>query len=312
MFTRTFANISRSDIQAVGGKGAFLGELTRHGFDVPPGFVILTSAFNRFLEARDLSDRIRDAFVAMRKAKVSAEAVSRELSSRILDGSIPDDIASEIIERHAALDARLVAVRSSATAEDNAEHSWAGQLESYLNVTGETLLQSVRKCWASLFTQRAIAYRLRQAGDLDSIQVAVVIQKMINPEVAGIAFSVDPVTEDRDYMIVEAVFGLGESIVQGQVTPDHYRVKKVTLSVADAFLSAQEKGIYRLDDGSTGWKNLDAATASRQKLSNDEIAKLAGAVVAIEKIACFPCDIEWAYDIGRFYIVQCRPITTLS
>jgi len=312
VYTRTFANISRTDVPAVGGKGAFLGELTRHGVSVPSGFVVLTHAFSRFLDAQDLSDQIRDTFIALRQGKVSAETVSRELSSRVLNGAIPDEIASEITEQHAIMGARLVAVRSSATAEDHAEHSWAGQLESYLNVTAETLLPRVKQCWASLFSRRAIVYCLRETADLESIQVAVVIQKMINPEVAGIAFSVDPVTENRDDMIIEAVFGLGESIVQGQITPDHYRVRKASLSIVDLFLSPQERGIYRLDDGSTGWKSLDAATVSRQKLDNIEIAKLAEMVVSIEKIAGFPSDIEWAYDKGRFSIVQCRPITTLT
>ena len=312
LHTRSLTSISRADVPAVGGKGAFLGELTRHGVSVPPGFVVVTDAFRSFLDGNNLSDPIRNTFIALRQDRVPVGTASLDLSSRILKGAIPGDIASEISEQHAMLGARLVAVRSSATAEDNAKHSWAGQLESYLNITAEALLPSVRQCWASLFSPRAIAYRLGEADDLDSIEVAVVIQEMINPEVAGVAFSADPVTGSRADMIIEAVFGLGESIVQGQITPDHYQVRKASLSVVDSFLSRQERGIYRLDDGSTGWKNLDAATASRQKLDNTEIAKLSEMVLSIEKIAGFPCDIEWVYNDGRFHIVQCRPITTLS
>jgi len=312
MYTKSFEGISRADVTAVGGKGAFLGELTRHGVPVPPGFVVLTGAFDRFLSESGLSDRIRDDLLALRQSRASVEAVSEELTSRIVKGAIPDSIAAEIVESHAALGAPLVAVRSSATAEDNADHSWAGQLESCLNVAPGEVLDSVKRCWASLFSKRAIAYRLGEAADLESIQVAVVVQAMVNPEVAGIAFSVDPVTENREEMIIEAVFGLGEPIVGGQLTPDHYRVSKESLSVVESFLSPQERGVFRLDDGTTGWKSLDAATVSRQKLDDREIGALAAMVVSIERIAGFPCDVEWVYDRGRFAIVQCRPITTLD
>ncbi len=311
MYTRSFDDISRADVPAVGGKGAFLGELSRSGVSVPPGFVVLTRAFSRFLDAHGLSEQIRSTFIAVRQGKVAAGSAFGEVSSRIQNSALPDEIGLEIMERYSLIGAKLVAVRSSATAEDNAEHSWAGQLESYLNVTAEILLPRIKQCWASLFSRRAIAYRLIQTADLEPIQVAVVVQEMVNPEVAGIAFSIDPVTEDRDDIIIEAVFGLGEAIVQGQVTPDHYRVKKASFSIVDLFLSPQERGIYQLDDGSTGWKSLEAANVSRQKIANDEIVKLAEIVVSVEKIAGFPCDIEWAYDKGRFFILQCRPITTL-
>ncbi|MBF0119363.1 MAG: PEP/pyruvate-binding domain-containing protein [Desulfobacterales bacterium] len=311
MYTKTFENISRKDVSTAGGKGSFLGELTHCGVLVPPGFVVLTNAFSYFLDSQGLSTQINDALIAMRHGKVSAENVSNKIFSQIMKSTIPNDIVSEIVREHEALGAKLVAVRSSATAEDHAEHSWAGQLESYLNVTTETLLFQVKKCWASLFSQRAIAYRFRDTDNIEAIEVAVVIQKMINPEVAGIAFSVDPVTENRDEMIIEAVFGLGESIVGGQITPDHYRVSKISLDVTYLFQSPQEKGIYRLDDGSTGWRRIDASKASLQKINNIEIAKLAKIVISIEKLAGFPCDIEWAYNHGEFYIVQCRPITTL-
>jgi len=312
MYTRAFEEISRVDVPGAGGKGAFLGELTRHGVSVPPGFVVLTDAFRRFLEAEGLDGPIRETLDAARRGAVSEEAAAEELSRRILNGSLPSEMAEEISRHHAKLGADLVAVRSSATAEDNADRSWAGQLESYLNVTAETLLSSVKRCWASLFSRRAIAYRLRGAAADDDIDVAVVVQSMVNPEVAGVAFSVDPVTENPDEIVIEAVFGLGESMVQGAVTPDHYQVSRSTLAVLDVFLSPQERGIYRLEDGSTGWKELDAETVGRRKLDDAGLAKLAEQVVAIEKVAGFPCDVEWAWERGRFSIVQCRPITTLG
>lgn len=312
MYTRAFGEISRDDVAAAGGKGAFLGELTRQGVSVPPGFVVLTDAFRRFLDVEGLDGPIRETLDAARRGAVSEEVAAEELSRRILNASIPAEMAEEISLHHARLGADLVAVRSSATAEDNADRSWAGQLESYLNVTAETLLLAVKRCWASLFSRRAIAYRLSDAAEAGPIDVAVVVQAMVNPEVAGVAFSVDPVTENLDEIVIEAAFGLGESIVQGTVTPDHYQVSKSTFAVLDAFLSPQERGIYRLEDGSTGWRSLDAAMVDRRKLDDAELARLAREVVAIEKVAGFPCDLEWVWERGRFSIVQCRPITTLG
>lgn len=311
-YTKAFMNISRGDVLSVGGKGALLGELTRRDVPVPPGFVVCTSAFTRFLDACGLLERYRNGFMELRRGALSVEQFSRELTELIVKGVMPEEIAEEIRERHALLDAPLVAVRSSATAEDNAEHSWAGQLDSYLNVSADGLLQSVKRCWASLFTERSLAYELQDNSDHEPARVAVVIQKMINPESAGIAFSVNPVTENRDEMIIEAGFGLGEAVVQGEITPDHYVVEKSTFTIVEKYLSPQERGVYRLADGSTGWKPLDADLTSRQKLDDHEIAKLSKMVVAIEEMVGFPSDIEWVYDDHKFYIVQCRPITTLS
>jgi pyruvate,water dikinase len=311
-YTRIFTDLTRDDVLSVGGKGGFLGELTRHGIPVPPGFVVCTNAFTRFLTAGGLLDRSRDGFTDVRQGSVSVEHFSREMTGQILDNVMPDDIAAEIGEQFALLGAELVAVRSSATVEDNADHSWAGQLESYLNVTDDRLLHSVQSCWASLFSERALAYRLRETSDREPVQVAVVIQEMINPEVAGIAFSVNPVTENRDEIIIEAGFGLGEAVVQGQITPDHYLVDKHSFSLVDKFLFPQIHGMYRLSDGTTGWKRLDADLGSRQKLEDHDIAVLARMVADMEGLVGFPCDIEWVYDKGRFHIVQCRPVTTLS
>jgi Phosphoenolpyruvate synthase/pyruvate phosphate dikinase len=311
-YTKTFRDISGHDVLSVGGKGALLGELTQYDIPVPPGFVVCTHAFTRFLNANGLLDLPEKGFMSLCQENVSAKRLSHELTELIQSSVMPADIAAEIQEQYAILSAALVAVRSSATAEDNAEHSWAGQLESYLNVSAGQLLDSVKKCWASLFSERALTYRLHETSGHEPVQVAVVVQEMINPEVAGIAFSVDPVAEDRDKMIIEAGFGLGEAVVQGQITPDHYVVEKHSFSIFDKFLSPQIRGIYYLKDGSTGWKGLDPGITSRQKLEDPDISKLGKMVAAIEQLVGFPCDIEWVYDNRQFYIVQCRPITTLS
>jgi pyruvate,water dikinase len=295
-----------------GGKGAFLGELTQNVILVPPGFVILTNAFEHFLNFHNLNTFIKNSFDSLNHGESSIEDISNAFISVFNNNEIPEDIAKEIQSQYALLGAELVAVRSSATAEDNANRSWAGQLESYLNVSADNLLLSVKKCWASLYSQRAISYYLNEKDNTDAVQVAVVIQAMVNPQISGIAFSVNPVNEDYDEIIIEAAFGLGEAIVQGEITPDHYCINKTTFAIVDIFPSTQERGIYRLEDGTTGWKNIEKEKGEQQKLNKLEIAELAKMIITIEKIAGFPCDIEWTYYNGRFNFVQCRPITTLN
>jgi len=299
-------------VPEAGGKGAFLGELSQHDVNVPPGFVVLTRAFDSFVNIHHLNTRIEATFVSLSKGEISTETSSKELMSFFNNLEMPHEIANEIEQQYALLESKLVAVRSSATAEDNADRSWAGQLESYLNVSADNLLASVKRCWASLFSARAISYTLKEQGKYVPIQVAVVIQEMVNPEISGIAFSVDPVTENYDEMIIEAAFGLGEAIVQGAITPDHYRIQKSSYKILDFIPSVQERGVYMLEDGTTNWKIIDREKGEQQKLTEHEITELAKMVITIENIAGFPCDIEWAFNKGMFHFVQCRPITTLT
>lgn len=312
MYTKNFNQIHRNDVPAAGGKGAFLGELTRHGVTVPPGFVILTQAFDHFINVHNFYDRIQNSLSALKQGENSIDIISEDLTSLFYKAEMPEDIAKEIENQYSLLGAGLVAVRSSATSEDNANRSWAGQLESYLNVSADTLLFSVKRCWASLYSKRAVSYLLGEKETSEFIRMAVVVQEMVNPEISGIAFSVNPVNEDRNEMIIEAAFGLGEAIVQGEITPDHYCIDKSSLAVLDIIPSGQERGIYRLEDGTTGWIYLDKETGDRQKLNKSELTELAKMVIDIENIAGFPCDVEWTYYKGRFNFVQCRPITTLS
>lgn len=312
MFIKNFENINRNDVPEAGGKGAFLGELTRLGIEVPPGFVILTSAYDHFVKYNGLSVLIRENFSALKNGRKSVTEVSDELTSLFNRGEIPHDLTNEIREHYSLLGAGLVAVRSSATAEDNPEHSWAGQLESFLNVTPDTLLASVKQCWASLFTQRAITYSMNENEADVLIRVAVVVQEMVNPEISGIAFSVNPVSENFNELVIEAAYGLGEAIVQGEITPDHYCIDKRSFDFIEKMPSHQEHGIFRLENGRNGWKMIDPEKAGKQKLNDAELKKLARMVMDIENLAGFPCDIEWTYHDLRFSFVQCRPITTLS
>jgi len=206
-----------------------------------------------------------------------------------------------------------VAVRSSATAEDSSSAAWAGQLDSFLNTTEKTLLANVQKCWASLFTPRAIFYRFEKGLHNNKISVAVVIQKMIESEVSGIAFSVHPVTQDHNQLIIEAGYGLGEAIVSGQITPDSYVIEKNPRRIIDRNVSTQERGIYRKPkEGGNEWQNIPQDKGKKQKLTDGQILELSELILKIENHYGTPQDIEWAYENNKFYITQSRPITTLG
>src|SRR3989344_83743 len=224
---RTFKKITKNDVELAGGKGASLGEMTKAGISVPPGFVILAPAFDRFITETGLKADIDAVLHKVKHQDInSVEKASEKIQSMILSKDMPEDLVELIIDNFNDLGAKYVAVRSSATAEDSSSAAWAGQLDTFLNTTEDNLLENVQKCWASLFTPRAIFYRFEKNLHKEKISVAVAVQKMVESEVSGIAFSVHPVTEDRNQMIIEAGFGLGEAIVSGQVTPDSFVVEK--------------------------------------------------------------------------------------
>ncbi len=324
---RPFAALSRSDAALAGGKGASLGEMTRSGVPVPPGFVVLSTTFDRFLAETDLTQEIEATLAKVNHQEIhTVEHASETIQSLIKNASMPQDIADDIVQYFTELDAEFVAVRSSATAEDGAENAWAGQLDSFLNTTRDTLLENVQKCWASLFTPRAIFYRFEKQLNTTQISVAVVVQKMIQSEVSGIAFSVHPVTEDRNQLIIEAGYGLGEAIVSGSITPDSYVVEKAPRKIIDANIATQERGIFGIspshrmrgglgrggEELANGWRPISLEKQSLQKLTDEQILELSELVVKIENHYGFPCDIEWAFADGKFFIVQSRPITTLG
>lgn len=309
---KTFNELSAQDVAQAGGKGASLGEMTRAGVPVPGGFVILASVFEKFLEETDIGIEIGLLLSSVNYSEIhSAEYASGKIQSLILGATLPANIAEEIRKAHQTLGTQYVAVRSSATAEDSGSAAWAGQLESYLNTTKDTLLNNVQRCWASLFTPRAIFYRLEKKLGDKHIAVAVVIQKMVQSEVSGIAFSVHPITEDRNQLIIEASYGLGEAIVSGQVTPDAYVVEKEPRNILDKKVVAKERGLYMTEGGKNDWVSINEERAGKQALTDNEILQLSELVLSIERHYGFPCDIEWAFEAGKFYIVQSRPITTL-
>ncbi len=322
-FIKLFKGITKDDVREAGGKGASLGEMTRAGIRVPPGFVVLSVTFDEFLKATDLNVELDAILDNVDHEVVSAvDGASAKIRRLIMGADMPKNIVDEIIKAYRKLGAKYVAVRSSATAEDSKDAAWAGQLDTFLNTTEDSLLENVKKCWASLFTPRAIFYGFEkgfhvhkdQVGEHKgkSISVAVVVQKMIDSEVSGVAFSVHPVTQDRDQLIIEAGFGLGEAIVSGSITPDSYVVEKSVRKILDVNISVQSKGLFKDIKSGNAWRDLPESEGKKRTLSDDEVLELSDLVMKIEKHYGFPVDVEWAREKGKFYIVQSRPITTLA
>jgi len=312
MFTKNFKEISKKDTSIAGGKGASLGEMTQAGILVPPGFVVSALAFDKFLKDTDVNIEIDAMWDRLDvRSTDEIEENSAMIQELITAKKFPQDLAKEILKEFDKLGAKYVAVRSSATAEDSKIDAWAGQLESYLYVIRKNLLESVQKCWASLFTPRAIFYRVERKFQKKHVAVAVVVQKMVNSEVAGVCFTVHPVTRDKDQMIIEAGWGLGEALVQGIITPDSYVVEKSTLNLIDVNVGIQEKQIIR-GEKETKEAAVASAKKEKQKLTEKQIRELAKICIGIEKHYKSPQDIEWALEKGKLYITQSRPITTLG
>lgn len=310
-FIKPFRDLSKKDISIAGGKGASLGEMTQAGLLVPPGFVVLATVFDEFLKQTDLNIEIDSIIKKVNHKDInSVEGASVKIRDLINDKLIPENIKKEIQKEFNKLRARYVAIRSSATAEDSSIASWAGELESYLNVTKKDLLESVKKCWSSLFTPRAIFYRFEKKLNNQKISVAVVIQKMVQSEVSGVCFTVHPITEDRNQMVIEAGYGLGEAIVGGKITPDTYVINKKLNSILDINVSKQKMMITKTLKGTMEIKVL-ASKQEKQKLTNKQIIKLTEICKKIEEHYKSPQDIEWAIENNKIYITQSRSITTL-
>lgn len=318
-FILSFSKISKKDAKIAGGKGASLGEMTKAGIPVPPGFIIVADAFDYFISgssAKQVSEVGQEIKTTLSKVNFDATSSIDKASEKIRDimgdTKMPTELGEEIKKEFKKLKAKYVAVRSSATAEDSSIASWAGELETYLNTTEKTLLQNVKNCWSSLFTPRAIFYRYeKKMADL-KVSVAVVVQEMVESEISGIAFTVHPVTKDYNQMIIEAGYGLGEAIVSGQVTPDSYIIDKQDFSILDINIAEQKKMMIKKSvAGGLTWKTITKSKQETQKLTGKQIIELAKICAKIERHYKKPQDIEWALAKGNFYITQSRPITTL-
>jgi len=314
----SIAELGVNDIPIAGGKAANLGELTSAGFKVPGGFVLTTVSYDYFLEKNDLVRQI-DSILA--RVDVTSEASLQDTSGKIrkaFDGAeIPEDLRFEVLkEFHSLFEGKkklgLVAVRSSATAEDLPTASFAGQQDTFLNVSDpDDLLDKVKKCWSSLYTPRAISYRNSKGFEHIKVKLAVVVQKMINSDVAGIMFTVDPNSE-LPHIIVEAGYGLGEAIVGGKVTPDTYVVDKFHTKIINKRIAKQSWKLIRGKTGDTVKEDVPEKLREAQKLTDDQILEIADVGNQIELHYNKPMDIEWCLEDGEFFVVQARPVTTLS
>lgn len=276
IYIKTFDQINKNDVKEVGGKGASLGEMTRIGISVPSGFVVTVSTHQKFM-----------------------------------NDSLPADVEEEILRAFDELDAQKVAVRSSAIAEDSSQASWAGQLETYLNVSRDDLINKIRECWNSIKSERALSYAGSQNLSEEDLFVAVVVQKMVASKTSGVMFTVNPISKDTNEIMIEAGFGLGEMIVQGLITPNNFILDKKTLGIKSRDIQTQDKmSVFR--DG----KNIEVPVPenkkNKQAISDELIKELGQIAIKIENHYQKPQDVEWAIDsAGKIWIVQSRPITTL-
>ncbi|MDW8801492.1 phosphoenolpyruvate synthase [Clostridium sp. A1-XYC3] len=308
-----FQQIDKSKLPVVGGKGANLGELSKiEGISVPEGFCITTEAYKRIVESNEEFNTLVDKLSLL---KVDDRETVAELSKKIRENieeiSISKDIVEEVSKYVSKLgEKNAYAVRSSATAEDLPLASFAGQQDTYLNIMGkDEILKHIRKCWASLYTDRAVIYRIQNKFDHHKVYLSVVIQKMVFPEASGIMFTADPITSNRKVTSIDASFGLGEALVSGLVNPDIYKVREGR--IIDKKISTKKLAIYALEKGGTEEREIEAGKQNKQTLLDEKIIQLAGMGRKIEAYFGCPQDIEWCLYEDNFYIVQSRPITTL-
>jgi len=333
-FIKWFEELRKEDVPLVGGKGANLGEMTSAGIPVPPGFCVTAEAYKYFVEnvkvedGRTLQEWIMDV---ISKTNVDDSKQLQEntakIREKIISMEMPEEIASEIEQAYKKLSQRFnmeevyVAVRSSATAEDLPEASFAGQQETYLDVLGvDDVKEKVKKCWASLWTARATFYRAKQGFDHSKVYLSAVVQKMVNSETSGVMFTANPVTNDRSEIMINAAWGLGEAVVSGAVSPDEYIVEKGTWKIKEKFVAKKEIMIVRNPETGRGTVKVSTAEflgpeyVEKQVLTDEQIIEAAQIGARIEEHYGWPQDIEWAYDKddGKLYIVQSRPVTTLK
>ena len=312
-FVLDFQEIEKGQLSLVGGKGLNLGELSNiQGIQVPEGFCVTTVGYEKAIEQ---NEELQTLLQQLTKLKLEDRAQIGEMSKEIIEVIMAVQIPTDVVEAVTQYLSRFgnehaYAVRSSATAEDLPYASFAGQQDTYLNIIGkEAILQHVRKCWASLFTERAVMYRMQNGFEHNQVSICVVVQKMVFPQASGILFTADPVTSNRKVLSIDASFGLGEALVSGLVSADNYKVKEG--KIVDKVISTKKLAIYAVKEGGTETKQIDPAQQKIQTLSERQILQLEQIGRQIEAYFGCPQDIEWCLARNTFYIVQSRPITTL-
>lgn len=309
-----FSEVGKEDIAQVGGKGANLGELTKSGIPVPNGFCVTAQAYYYFIETTGIKKELEKSLKGIDpENNKELNRIATKIKTIILKSDMPEDLAKEIKSAYVKLGGLSVAVRSSATAEDLPEASFAGQQATFLNIMGpEQVVRAVQKCFASLFEARAIYYRTINKYDHLKVGLSVPVQNMVDSEKAGVLFTVDPVTQNAEQLIIEAGYGFGEAVVLGAITPDRYIVDKKTLTIVNKEIHQQDWQIVKNIHGGDKHISVPKAERNTQKLTDDEILELAKIGLKIEEHYGKPQDTEWAIEKGKVYFVQSRPITTLN
>ncbi|APB82207.1 phosphoenolpyruvate synthase [Bacillus amyloliquefaciens] len=305
--------IEKTQPLLVGGKGLHLGELSKiQGIQVPEGFCVTTAGYQKAIEQNETLQALLDQLTMLKaENRDQIGEVSKKIRQTIMEAEIPSDVVKAVAchlsrfgEEHA------YAVRSSATAEDLPHASFAGQQDTYLNITGvDAILQHISKCWASLFTDRAVIYRMQNGFDHSQVYLSVIIQRMVFPQASGILFTADPMTGNRKLLSIDAGFGLGEALVSGLVSADCYKVQDG--KIVDKRIETKKKAVYERREGGTETREIDLGQQKIQTLTDEQILQLARIGRQIEAHFGQPQDIEWCLDRDTFYIVQSRPITTL-
>jgi len=315
-----FDEVTKDDIPLAGGKGANLGEMVHARIPVPPGFIVTADAYFKFLKTSKFTDEIRRYLedLDVNDSKRLQE-VSSLIKDRISSVPMPPDIVKEIKDAYRKLGQGLVAVRSSATAEDLPEASFAGQQRTFLNIQGEDeVVAAVQGCWSSLFEPRAIFYRQEHGFDHFKVGIAVPVQKMVQSETSGVMFTVEPLSNDTTKILIEAIYGLGEAIVSGDVTPDQYLLDKNGIRIIDKKIHKQEWQLMKNAKAPIGELEqnikipVPPSRQAKQKLADKDIVALAKVGKMIEDLYQFPQDIEWAKDGKQLFLLQTRPVTTLK
>jgi len=320
MTVRWLDDVRSADIDTVGGKAASLGELTEAGLPVPPGFVVTAETYRTFLETTGIGSEIFDALAVDDDGLAEAAETARDL---VIETPIPEAVREEILASYGDLGGLadtepddqtepFVAVRSSATAEDLPDASFAGQYETILNVTEADLLDRVKECWASLFSERAVHYRNTHGFDHDDVDVAVVVQQMVDADKSGVMFTRHPSTGDRQ-MIVESAWGLGEAVVSGMVSPDHYEIDPETATIVESTIAdTKQQMIKDPETGETALQPVDDERRTTRVVTDAEIERLVELGRRVEDHYGEPQDVEWALVEGELFMLQSRPITTIA
>jgi pyruvate, water dikinase len=317
-----FEDCDASSTRSVGGKCASLGELLRNGFAVPPGFAVTTDANELFLATGDLRRREDELLAGIDYEHMAALVeVSGALRTLVEQAPVPEEVVQAVLAAYAELAARAgaevapVAVRSSAIAEDLATASFAGQLQTYLWISGEeAVITHLRRCWSGFFTPEALSYRRRMEIPPEEALMSVAVQQMIDPRTAGVMFTLNPVNGDRSKIMIESTWGLGEAVVSGEVNPDRFLVDKVTVDVLDRAIASKDLEYRRdTDNGSVVVAPMDDERRTKPSLSDAEVVALAALGKQIEKHYGQPMDVEWAVDaLGEVFLLQARSETVWS